>query len=528
MAEQYYKSRHTGQQIDDAVDAVGNKADVINIGGAKKLAMSEAPFASLQSTSQIADSSAENNKMWWSTDGGKLKYKQNGVVYVLSDTPPYILYYCDDKVYKWNGNGFTAMSSGEGGTGNYPPASGIPASDLEGNIPASKLASAVQTSLGKADSAYQKPSSGIPNSDLAGNITYSKLAGSIPASKFAAAVQTALGLASTSVQPAALNELFSAIVYDQTTHRYNFYGKGDTSHTTPLAYIDAAQLVGIADDLNTNDASVALSAKQGYLLRTAIDSLLTALANLAFGGEKPTMPWQSVEETYVQDGLVFHLDGINKGGVSGQWTDLIGGVDFPNHGATELENGWQFDGVNDWMGYSDSTKALSFYGDSCTIEVCFEDSKINQGAGSHDAGMFLCAMGASPNKGTNATNAIYVNTVYNGNGTRYINGVYVGSTDSVWKDQLIDTIAKNTLSINKVRAFHNGVALETQNANHWASINASRTIGAQYHTNGSMTEFCSGKIFSIRVYNRILSEAEILQNQRVDNARFNLGLTLPE
>ena len=36
-----------------------------------------------------------------------------------------------------------------------------------GGIPKSDLASAVQTSLGKADSAYQKPSGGIPGSDLA-------------------------------------------------------------------------------------------------------------------------------------------------------------------------------------------------------------------------------------------------------------------------------------------------------------------------------------------------------------------------
>lgn len=42
------------------------------------------------------------------------------------------------------------------------PGTGIPASDLEGNIPSSKLAQAVQTSLGKADSALQgvKDSSG--------------------------------------------------------------------------------------------------------------------------------------------------------------------------------------------------------------------------------------------------------------------------------------------------------------------------------------------------------------------------------
>ncbi len=41
-----------------------------------------------------------------------------------------------------------------------------------GGIPATDLASAVQTSLGKADTAYQKPSSGIPKTDLAGTVTW--------------------------------------------------------------------------------------------------------------------------------------------------------------------------------------------------------------------------------------------------------------------------------------------------------------------------------------------------------------------
>lgn len=48
-----------------------------------------------------------------------------------------------------------AANAGGGGGGDYPPAGGIPKSDL---------ASAVQTSLGKADSAYQKPGDGIPKS----------------------------------------------------------------------------------------------------------------------------------------------------------------------------------------------------------------------------------------------------------------------------------------------------------------------------------------------------------------------------
>ena len=48
-----------------------------------------------------------------------------------------------------------------------PTASDIGAYTLpSGGIPASDLASAVQTSLGKADTAYQKPSGGIPAADI--------------------------------------------------------------------------------------------------------------------------------------------------------------------------------------------------------------------------------------------------------------------------------------------------------------------------------------------------------------------------
>jgi len=39
-----------------------------------------------------------------------------------------------------------------------------------GGIPKTDLASAVQTSLGKADSAYQKPSGGIPAGDIASGV----------------------------------------------------------------------------------------------------------------------------------------------------------------------------------------------------------------------------------------------------------------------------------------------------------------------------------------------------------------------
>ena len=60
-----------------------------------------------------------------------------------------------------------------------------------GGIPASDMASGVQTSLGKADSAYQKPSGGIPASDMASG------------------VQTSLGKADTALQSSDIDNTLS-------------------------------------------------------------------------------------------------------------------------------------------------------------------------------------------------------------------------------------------------------------------------------------------------------------------------------
>lgn len=78
-----------------------------------------------------------------------------------------------------------------------------------GGIPASDLASGVQTSLGKADTAYQKPSDGIPSTDMASAVqtslgkadsAYQKPQSGIPSTDLASAVQTSLGKADTALQ----------------------------------------------------------------------------------------------------------------------------------------------------------------------------------------------------------------------------------------------------------------------------------------------------------------------------------------
>ena len=119
------------------------------------------------------------------------------------------------------------IGAAAGATAYQKPGTGIPSSDMASavqtslgkadsayqkpgtGIPSTDLADAVQTSLGKADTAYQKPSGGITTSDLASGVTtslgkadtaYQKPSGGIPASDLASAVQTSLGKADTAVQ----------------------------------------------------------------------------------------------------------------------------------------------------------------------------------------------------------------------------------------------------------------------------------------------------------------------------------------
>ena len=76
-------------------------------------------------------------------------------------------------------------------------------------IPSTDMTSAVQTSLGKADTAYQKPSGGIPSTDMTSAVTtslgkadtaYQKPSGGIPKTDLASGVQTSLGKADTAYQ----------------------------------------------------------------------------------------------------------------------------------------------------------------------------------------------------------------------------------------------------------------------------------------------------------------------------------------
>ena len=274
-------------------DNLQNKADVSSLGGAKKLAMSQAPFVSLYSVEKTADELVPNNKMWWSTDGGRLKYKgQNGDVYILADSPPYILYYCGQEIYKWNGTGFIKMTD---------------APDtyfLDGRLKDSALPAAFLFSLGAAlDACAKIDNPGSPVELI--TLRHSRI-----------------------VLLDSMGERLDGFQYSPTegdivlrngkyVFRYNGSGYDDdgvplkrgavyiNKHTGKfymwdgdhLKEIEIGAVVDVIDNLSTNDGTKALSAKQGKILKANIavlnaniNALRDALANIAFTSTpKPAM-----------------------------------------------------------------------------------------------------------------------------------------------------------------------------------------------------------------------------------------------
>lgn len=90
-------------------------------------------------------------------DNGYIRYSTGSSVVTLGQPQPHIVY-CNaktDKLYRWNGSGFTPVGGGSSDGGYEPPVGGIPKSDLASNV---------QASLNKADTALQ-------SSDLNGYAT---------------------------------------------------------------------------------------------------------------------------------------------------------------------------------------------------------------------------------------------------------------------------------------------------------------------------------------------------------------------
>ena len=202
---------------------------------------------------------------------------------------------------------------------------------------------------------------------------------------------------------------------------------------------------------------------------------------------------QPFECPYITDGLVFWLDGINKGKSSAGWQDLIGKYVFPWISRTKQgENCVIFGSGAEAMVNTN----VPVFGTDSTIEGCCSGGSNSQWQIVFFQNIMMLARDSYGTQLTFKTK---------GTGGRF--KVTVPTTF--------------TASANDNVALVNGVKSTTKQNSDW-QIFIGTSIGAR--SGGSYSY--AGNVHSIRIYNRLLTEEEMLFNQQVDNERFNLGLEL--
>lgn len=220
--------------------------------------------------------------------------------------------------------------------------------------------------------------------------------------------------------------------------------------------------------------------------------------------------------TYVQDGLVFNLDGLNRGGNAGHWVDLVGNTDFALTNCTENTDNVAFNGTSS-KGVSNG--ALNVLYNVGTMEAIFDVSASDFPTSVQcvltnnlDDGISIgLGKGAQPD--TSKSVYCYANDK---NGSVPVTGLF-------GFDDVITT--KQQVSISKGSGFRNGdVLADPYPANKISfSVDSTTPLAIGYRKRSSSENFMKGQIFAIRVYSRVLTAEERSQNYLVDKKRYNLG-----
>lgn len=195
---------------------------------------------------------------------------------------------------------------------------------------------------------------------------------------------------------------------------------------------------------------------------------------------------------YIQNGLVFWLDGIDKGDNAGYWTEKINGLQFPVNGGniTQETDGFTFEDGSDCHVAStlDFPFATHHIECVCTVNAKSQIVFMSQGTDNVMVSMWGNYMIMAT---TTAQPSINVRNL---------------TKDMVY-----------SLSYNTSAQYVNGVSGYGSTSNRLG-----RVAGTIYLGRRSSGNYYTGKICSIRIYNRFLTDEEIQNNYQVDKQRFGL------
>lgn len=200
------------------------------------------------------------------------------------------------------------------------------------------------------------------------------------------------------------------------------------------------------------------------------------------------------EDGYVTSGLVFHLDGADA--TTNKWIDKIGGVEFDMHNVTlDDAGGVVFSGTGS---YGNHPNNLNFPSSTHMIEVVVKRASVDMSC------VFMI------NEANNVAFGFSSGIDY------IITKSGKSNPKTTWA--VIDNDI-HVYSVNTNNAFDNGNIMRSRSTDTWHLRQGGTFVGSRSADNGAF----KGTVYQIRIYNRQLSDEEILHNQAVDMVKYGIN-----
>jgi len=262
-------------------------------------------------------------------------------------------------------------------------------------------------------------------------------------------------------------------------------------------WLTKATVAAILAAFGQDDGRQVIKATNAYLNQLAASDRDKATALAGFINEGH--PYDALISMYNQDGLVFQMDRA-YGLSAAKWTDLIGDTEFVGTNVQIIDDMPYFNGSAYYTGdesYHDPANT--------TIEVVF----YNEVSSGWKALYFENSQSNAREKralGFSRDNGEYIAF---GCGTANFN-------NPIFTIPLNDLVRVSISGKNTV-AVQNGVTATSSRPDYFGKNDLPNTfIGTRDKSSHNFV----GKIYAIRIYNRLLTEQEILANQDIDLKRF--------
>ena len=229
------------------------------------------------------------------------------------------------------------------------------------------------------------------------------------------------------------------------------------------------------------------------------------------------LEWEKVipipsADAYVQDGLVFQLDGIDKGNVEGAWVDRKAGRQFTLNNCIVNSNNIEFNG-KDSEAIDNDNYTLPTVPKNYTIEVVLY----------YGGGSGILTQNSSSGYGSPMMVALYSTAYY------FTIGRNLYAVEALPENKYMCLQALAYGSSNTIQVNCNGDVLASRKGNDSIIDNnffadGRPSVGCVWISSTERAGQLLGKVYSIRLYNRLLTEEERYNNMVVDYMRFRIPI----